>query len=140
MVAMAESKNNVPGIEWKISIPEGFVDLKPTAPKRFHNRVFEKILQVFGGWKSGFISLCKMAWRLGADDPRRIFHSIKVGIALALVSLFYFMHPLFESVGGMAVWAVMTVVVIFEFTAGKRPGFNSLCLYVHANSTAYLNL
>jgi hypothetical protein len=118
MVAMAESKNNVPSIEWKISIPEGFVDLKPTAPKRFHNRVFEKILQVFGGWKSGFISLCKMAWRLGADDPRRIFHSIKVGIALALVSLFYFMHPLFESVGGMAVWAVMTVVVIFEFTAG----------------------
>lgn len=115
---MAKQNSNVSNIEWKISMPEGSFELKPGAPKYWHTRVFEKILQVLCGWKSGFISLCKMAWQLGADDPRRIFHSVKVGIALALVSLFYFMHPLFESVGGMAVWAVMTVVVIFEFTAG----------------------
>lgn len=115
---MAESKTNVSTIEWKIRIPEGLSELKPVAEKRLPNRVLEKILQVFIRWKSGFISLCKMVWKLGADDPRRIFHSIKVGIAVALVSLFYFMHPLFESVGGMAVWAIMTVVVIFEFTAG----------------------
>lgn len=115
---MAEQKTNVSNIEWKISMPEGSFELKPGAPKHLHHRVFEKILQLFCGWKSGFISLCKMAWQLGADDPRRIFHSIKVGIALALVSLFYFMHPLFKSVGGMAVWAIMTVVVTFEFTAG----------------------
>lgn len=115
---MAESKTNVSSIEWKINLPEGLLELKPVAEKRLPNRVLEKILQVFIRWKSGFISLCKMVWKLGADDPRRIFHSIKVGIAVALVSLFYFMHPLFESVGGMAVWAIMTVVVIFEFTAG----------------------
>lgn len=115
---MADSKTNVSNIEWKITVPEGVLELKPVAGKGLPNRVLQKILQVFIRWKSGFISLCKMAWKLGADDPRRIFHSIKVGIAVALVSLFYFMHPLFESVGGMAVWAIMTVVVIFEFTAG----------------------
>lgn len=64
--------------------------------------------------------MCKMIWRLGAEDPRRILHSIKVGIALVLVSLLYFMNPLFETVTwGMTVWSVMTVVVVLEFTAGN---------------------
>ena len=35
-----------------------------------------------------------------------------------MVSLFYLMEPLFDQVGDNAIWAVMTVVVVFEFTAG----------------------
>ena len=38
--------------------------------------------------------------------------------ALSVVSLFYLMEPLFDQVGDNAIWAVMTVVVVFEFTAG----------------------
>eukprot|EP00253_Pinus_taeda_P003296 PITA_03296 len=107
---MAESKVKVCNLEWKLNIPKGPME---------HNRVLEKTLHVLGSWQSSFNSMCKMTWRLGADDPRRILHSIKVGIALVLVSLFYFMNPLFETVTwGMTVWSVMTVVVVFEFTAG----------------------
>ncbi|GLJ39486.1 hypothetical protein SUGI_0806620 [Cryptomeria japonica] len=57
-------------------------------------------------------------WKFGKDDPRRVIHAIKVGLALSLVSLFYLMEPLFDQVGDNVIWAVMTVVVVFEFTAG----------------------
>jgi hypothetical protein len=59
-------------------------------------------------------------WKVGKDDPRRILHSLKVGLALALVSLLYLMEPLFKGIGSNAMWAVMTVVVVMEFTVGKQ--------------------
>ena len=31
--------------------------------------------------------------KLGEDDPRRITHSLKVGLALTLVSIFYYIYP-----------------------------------------------
>lgn len=52
------------------------------------------------------------------DDPRRATHSLKVGLTLTIVSLFYYVQPLYESFGVSAMWAVMTVVVVFEFSVG----------------------
>ena len=60
----------------------------------------------------------KTIWKVGKDDPRRVVHSLKVGLALTLVSLLYLMEPLFKGIGENAMWAVMTVVVVMEFTAG----------------------
>ncbi|KAF7810506.1 aluminum-activated malate transporter 10-like [Senna tora] len=60
----------------------------------------------------------KKAWEVGVNDPRKFVHCIKVGIALTVVSLFYYVKPLYDGVGGNAMWAVMTVVVVFEYTAG----------------------
>lgn len=57
-------------------------------------------------------------WKVGKEDPRRVIHALKVGLSLTLVSLLYLMEPLFEGVGQSAIWAVMTVVVVLEFTAG----------------------
>ncbi|XP_044487418.1 aluminum-activated malate transporter 12-like [Mangifera indica] len=51
-------------------------------------------------------------------DMKKIIHSIKVGIALVLVSLLYLLDPLYKQVGENAMWAIMTVVVVFEFFAG----------------------
>ncbi|XP_031263810.1 aluminum-activated malate transporter 12-like [Pistacia vera] len=51
-------------------------------------------------------------------DTKKLIHSIKVGIALVLVSLLYLLDPLYKQVGENAMWAIMTVVVIFEFFAG----------------------
>lgn len=59
------------------------------------------------------------AWDLGVDDPRKVIHCLKVGMALTVVSIFYYMRPLYEEVGGNAMWAIMTVVVVFENTVGK---------------------
>ncbi|XVF52388.1 hypothetical protein PTKIN_Ptkin05aG0014100 [Pterospermum kingtungense] len=57
---------------------------------------------------------------IGGEDPRRMIHALKVGLSLTLVSLLYLLEPLFNGVGigTNAIWAIMTVVVVLEFTAG----------------------
>nr|XP_023928364.1 aluminum-activated malate transporter 2-like [Quercus suber]POE90943.1 aluminum-activated malate transporter 2 [Quercus suber] len=60
--------------------------------------------------------------KLAQDDPRRVTHSIKVGLALSLVSLFYYYQPLYDNFGVSGIWAVMTVVVVFEFSVGATLG------------------
>jgi hypothetical protein len=62
--------------------------------------------------------IARKVWKVGKDDPRRVIHAMKVGFALSVVSMFYLMDPLFKGVGDTAIWAIMTVVVVFEFTAG----------------------
>ncbi|XP_057449693.1 aluminum-activated malate transporter 12-like [Lotus japonicus] len=57
-------------------------------------------------------------WKVGSEDPRRVIHALKVGLSLALVSLLYLLEPLYNGIGQSAIWAVMTVVVVLEFTAG----------------------
>ncbi|KAL2557306.1 Aluminum-activated malate transporter 2 [Forsythia ovata] len=60
--------------------------------------------------------------KLGVEDPRRIIHSMKVGLAITLVSLFYYFDPLYQGFGVSAMWAVITVVVVFEFSVGATLG------------------
>ncbi|RZC78532.1 hypothetical protein C5167_002727 [Papaver somniferum] len=60
--------------------------------------------------------------KLGKDDPRRVTHSIKVGLALSLVSLLYYFRPLYGGFGVSTMWAVLTVVVVFEFSVGATLG------------------
>ncbi|KAI0496033.1 hypothetical protein KFK09_022340 [Dendrobium nobile] len=56
--------------------------------------------------------------KIGKDDPRRVLHSLKVGLALTLVSIFYYVNPLFYGLGASTMWAVFTVVVVMEYTVG----------------------
>ncbi|KAL0435756.1 UNVERIFIED_CONTAM: Aluminum-activated malate transporter 12 [Sesamum radiatum] len=55
-------------------------------------------------------------------DTRRVIHSMKLGLALVFVSLVYLINSMFEQVGENAMWAIMTVVVMFEFHAGGTLG------------------
>lgn len=61
------------------------------------------------------VEIARKVKKHGKDDPRRVIHSLKVGLALMLISLFYYFRPGF---GDEAMWAVLTVVVVFEFTVG----------------------
>jgi uncharacterized membrane protein YccC len=57
---------------------------------------------------------------MAREDPRRVAHSLKVGLALTLVSVVYYVTPLFDGLGGgSAMWAVLTVVIVMEFTVGN---------------------
>jgi len=69
----------------------------------------------------------RATWKVGKEDPRRVVHSFKVGMALTLVSLLYLMEPLFKGIGKNAMWAVMTVVVVMEFTVGKVISVTLFC-------------
>ncbi|XP_022756029.1 aluminum-activated malate transporter 2-like isoform X3 [Durio zibethinus] len=79
--------------------------------KEFPNNIKTRVFEFFSKVK-----------KLGQDDPRRVVHSLKVGLALTLVSLFYYYQPLYDSFGVSAMWAVMTVVVVFEFSVGATLG------------------
>ncbi|TKY50685.1 Aluminum-activated malate transporter 12 [Spatholobus suberectus] len=82
----------------------------------------------------------RATWEVGKEDPRRVVHSLKVGSALTLVSLLYLMEPLFKGIGQNAMWAVMTVVVVMEFTVGATlcKGLNRGLGTLLAGSLAFL--
>jgi hypothetical protein len=67
------------------------------------------------------VDVAKKMKKLGEDDPRRIIHSLKVGLAINLVSLVIYIKPLSRDFdfGNNAIWAVMTVTLVLEFSVGK---------------------
>ncbi|XP_071719360.1 aluminum-activated malate transporter 8-like [Rutidosis leptorrhynchoides] len=82
-----------------------------TENKASHNHEkHNKVSFIFSVWY--FIS------KHGEKHGKKIIHSIKVGTALVLVSLLYLLDPLFEHVGENGMWAIMTVVVVYDFFAG----------------------
>lgn len=113
------------GLEWRVTVPEGAsvtVEYEAGPARRGWAWLVACVLML-GATVSGF---AKKVWKIGADDPRKVVHGLKVGVALTLVSVFYYTRPLYDSVGGAAMWAIMTVVVIFEYTVGGSvyKGFN----------------
>ncbi|KAM7255770.1 hypothetical protein ACFE04_011511 [Oxalis oulophora] len=80
---------------------------------------FKSVLDIS---KAYLVELMMMTKKLVQDDPRRIIHSLKVGFTLSVISLFYYYQPLYSSFGVSAMWAVMTVVVVFEFSVGATLG------------------
>ncbi|GMI84116.1 hypothetical protein like AT2G27240 [Hibiscus trionum] len=71
---------------------------------------------------AGVLKFVRNVRKLGRDDPRRVVHSLKVGLALTLVSLLQYCQPLYDSFGVSAMWAVITVVLVFEFSVGATLG------------------
>ncbi|XP_047961493.1 aluminum-activated malate transporter 10-like [Salvia hispanica] len=110
------------GVEWRINMGDGTSRVLE-AESRFG-------LQRFVSKVGGFF---QRAWRLGVNEPKKSIHCVKVGLALCLVSLFYYMRPLYDGVGGNAMWAVMTVVVVFEYTVGA-----TLCKCVNRATGTFL--
>ncbi|GFP88197.1 aluminum-activated malate transporter 10 [Phtheirospermum japonicum] len=104
-------------LEWQINMPDG--TSKALVPECMsQNRIYRVTRRLVMGFISRIWGFLQKAWRLGVNEPKKVMHCFKVGMALSLVSLFYYMRPLYEGVGGNAMWAVMTVVVVFEYTVG----------------------
>ncbi|KAK4607203.1 hypothetical protein RGQ29_001145 [Quercus rubra] len=68
------------------------------------------------------VKMAKKIKKLGQDDPRRIIHSLKVGLALTLVSTFYYIQPLYDRIGENSIRVVITVILVFEFSVGATLG------------------
>jgi uncharacterized membrane protein YccC len=79
--------------------------------------LLHSLLARLGRAAAGF---ARKVGEIAREDPRRVAHSLKVGLALALVSVVYFVTPLFNGLGAVStMWAVLTVVVVMEYTVGK---------------------
>ncbi|KAK4728942.1 hypothetical protein R3W88_021930 [Solanum pinnatisectum] len=109
--------NAINSAEWRIRMADGsFENLAPeSSPITRMYLSFERFLKNLILIVRRFL---EKSWNIGKNEPRKVIHCLKVGIALSIVSLFYYMRPLYNGVGGTAMWAVMTVVVVFENTVG----------------------
>ncbi|KAK2451710.1 aluminum-activated malate transporter [Trifolium repens] len=76
----------------------------------------------FSDWIVEFMKKVKRvairAWDMGHSDPRKIIFSAKMGVALIIMSLLIFLKQPFPDIGRYSVWAILTVVVVFEFSIG----------------------
>ena len=62
----------------------------------------------------------RKALEMGRKDPRKVVYALKMGFALALVSLLILWEMPIEDVSQYSIWAILTVIVMFEFSIGRR--------------------
>ncbi|KAH7578076.1 hypothetical protein ACOSP7_000794 [Xanthoceras sorbifolium] len=104
-------------LEWRINVPDGTSErLVPYSGPVL--KLWLSLKGLLGGIFLKIWRFLEKARKLAIAEPKKVIHGLKVGLAISIVSLFYYMRPLYEGVGGNAMWAIMTVVVVFESTIG----------------------
>lgn len=90
--------------------------------------------QIFRSIQERFCELCSSirdaaikAYQMGHSDPRKAVFAAKMGLALSLVSVLIFFKEPLSYIGQYSIWAILTVVVVFEFSIGKS--------YVHYSNS-----
>lgn len=114
---MANKDQSSGTMEWKMDIPDATAKVpEPECSLVQQGWMRVKILVI--GMTMRTQRFLMKSWNIGVDEPMKFIYCLKVAVALSIVSLFYYMRPLYEGVGGNAMWAIMTVVVVFEYTVG----------------------
>uniref|UniRef100_A0A5B6YTJ1 Putative aluminum-activated malate transporter 9-like n=1 Tax=Davidia involucrata TaxID=16924 RepID=A0A5B6YTJ1_DAVIN len=65
-------------------------------------------------------------WEFCKEDSNRVIFSLKVGLAVLLVSLLILFQAPYQIFGTNIIWSILTVAIMFEYTVGAtfNRGFN----------------
>lgn len=71
-------------------------------------------------FREDILDFALKAWEMGRSDPRKVIFAIKMGLALSIVSSLIFWKESFHhiDIGQYSIWAILTVIVMFEFSIG----------------------
>lgn len=91
----------------------GFNGDHDASPKRsFLDALSDRVVS-FHNWSRDFAS---KLYEMGRSDRRKVLFAVKAGLSLAIVSLVIYIEE--EQFSKYSVWAILTVVVVFEFSIG----------------------
>ncbi|KAK8714949.1 hypothetical protein V6N13_042293 [Hibiscus sabdariffa] len=81
-------------------------------------RCFRSCCDSVGNLWNGLQELTVKLYEMGRSDPRKIFFAIKTGLTLTSVSLLMLFKETLKASSQYSIWAILTVVLIFEFSVG----------------------
>ncbi|EPS71908.1 hypothetical protein M569_02848, partial [Genlisea aurea] len=88
--------------------------------------LFRVLREGTSAWWKNASAIAITSYEMGRSDPRKVVFAAKVGLALSLVSLLIFFKEPSTYITKHYVWAILSVVVVFEFSIGAtlNKGFN----------------
>ncbi|KAK6118491.1 hypothetical protein DH2020_047758 [Rehmannia glutinosa] len=91
-------------------------------PYVIHEGCLRRIFRIMGervsGWWRDVKGTAVSAYEMGRSDPRKAVFAAKMGTALSLVSVLIFFKEPSTYITKHSIWAILTVVVVFEFSIG----------------------
>ncbi|RDX61751.1 Aluminum-activated malate transporter 4, partial [Mucuna pruriens] len=98
----------------------GFHDENDARKLSFLDALSDRVVRLRNGSKD----FAHKLYEMGRSDQRKVLFAAKAGLSLAVVSLVIYIKE--EELSKYSIWAILTVVVVFEFSIGAtlNKGFN----------------
>eukprot|EP00258_Populus_trichocarpa_P049963 XP_024465982.1 aluminum-activated malate transporter 9 isoform X2 [Populus trichocarpa] len=121
--------------EWQPLLGSLSGDVEQAGKCKYLNLLSEKISKSL----NDFQEFAVRAWEMGRSDPKKVIFAIKMGLALSIVSLLIFWKGSNEDISQYSIWAILTVIVMFEYSIGATfiKGFNRVLGTICAGILAF---